>query len=440
MRRGSGGRPPRHARGRAVWFARLVPVAGLFLAAACATPVGVEPIPPATFQRAATADVLSAGAPSQFSDQILQRFNLRERFKREPEAALAELRSTLDTEGGENRLFALAELSYLHAEQAQARSHYLAAAIYAYAFLFRGEDQPGPDPLDPRTRIAADLYNRALTEGLTGPDRNAVVVAPGEYPIALRSPRDRHAGRRRPCGRAGDSRTSCRPPTSPSGGCEIATARPASAHPWWRGWLLWKMSQVHHRFIPPRLKVPVTVFLRLDARAGGHRSGELRGTLEVYTKDTATTTTVEGRTVPLEFEPSAALAYTLNDAPVWESEIRGFLYGNFLKSGWALYTLSPYRPGRVPVVLIHGTASSPARWADLVNELEADPRIAPRVQFWLFTYNTGQPVALFGGLAPRVVGEDRGGAGSPGHGPGPPADGPDRPQSGRTPREADGRR
>ena len=83
MRRGSGGRPPRRAR-RAFWFAWLVPVAGLFLAAACATPVGVEPIPPATFQRAATADVLSAGAPSQFSDQILQRFNLRERFKREP--------------------------------------------------------------------------------------------------------------------------------------------------------------------------------------------------------------------------------------------------------------------------------------------------------------------------------------------------------------------
>ena len=93
MRRGGGGRPPRCA----FWFARLVPVAGLFLAAACATPVGVEPIPPATFQRAATADVLSAGVPSQFSDQILQRFNLRERFKREPEAALAELRSTLDT-------------------------------------------------------------------------------------------------------------------------------------------------------------------------------------------------------------------------------------------------------------------------------------------------------------------------------------------------------
>ena len=85
--------------------------------------------------------------------------------------------------------------------------------------------------------------------------------------------------------------------------------------------------------------------------------------------------------------------------PVWESEIRGFLYGNFLKSGWALYALSPYRPGRVPVVLIHGTASSPARWADLVNELEADPRIASRVQFWLFAYNTGNPLLYSAGCS-----------------------------------------
>jgi pimeloyl-ACP methyl ester carboxylesterase len=52
----------------------------------------------------------------------------------------------------------------------------------------------------------------------------------------------------------------------------------------------------------------------------------------------------------------------------------------------------------VPVVLIHGTASSPARWADLVNELNADPRIAPRVQFWLFTYNTGNPILYSAGL------------------------------------------
>jgi len=56
--------------------------------------------------------------------------------------------------------------------------------------------------------------------------------------------------------------------------------------------------------------------------------------------------------------------------------------------------LNPYRPGRIPVVFVHGTASSPARWAEMVNELMGDPVIARRYQFWLFIYNTGNPVAI----------------------------------------------
>jgi pimeloyl-ACP methyl ester carboxylesterase len=56
--------------------------------------------------------------------------------------------------------------------------------------------------------------------------------------------------------------------------------------------------------------------------------------------------------------------------------------------------MHPYRPGRVPVVLVHGTASSPARWADIVNELQNDPKLRGRIQFWLFTYNTSNPILL----------------------------------------------
>jgi hypothetical protein len=45
-------------------------------------------------------------------------------------------------------------------------------------------------------------------------------------------------------------------------------------------------------------------------------------------------------------------------------------------------------------VLIHGTASSPARWAEIVNEVQNDPVLKGRVQFWLFTYNTSNPILL----------------------------------------------
>ena len=55
--------------------------------------------------------------------------------------------------------------------------------------------------------------------------------------------------------------------------------------------------------------------------------------------------------------------------------------------------LHPHKVGRIPVVLVHGTASSPARWAELINELENDPRFWENYEIWLFMYNTGNPIA-----------------------------------------------
>ena len=54
--------------------------------------------------------------------------------------------------------------------------------------------------------------------------------------------------------------------------------------------------------------------------------------------------------------------------------------------------MEPYRPGTIPVVLIHGTASSAGRWTDLINDLQNDPAIRDRFQFWLFMYDTGNPL------------------------------------------------
>jgi pimeloyl-ACP methyl ester carboxylesterase len=381
--------------------ARLTLLLGaVLLAAACATPVGVDPLPPQDFQRQVTANALSAGVPSGFSDQVLQRMNLRDRFREEPGAALSELHRSLDTEGGENRLFALAELSYLHAEQGGERSHYLASAVYAYAFLFSGD--PRPEQLDPRTRLAAEFYNRALTEGLATKDGQEVVLTAGV--------------RRLPFGQLDVDLPGGEPAWA---GHALRELRPA-AHIKVRGLrnryrragigapLVARLAPLEHappQFsrVPPSLQVPVTVFLRIDHVREGLATGQLRGAIEVYSMDTADKVEVDGRSVPLEFEPTAALAYTLDKSPVWDSEIGAFLRGSFLRGGGVLYAFSPYRPGRVPVVLIHGTASSPARWADLVNELEADPRIAPRVQLWFFGYNTGLPVLYSAGLLREML-------------------------------------
>ena len=393
--------PPGAARGRRGLRA-LLPVAGLFLAA-CATPVGVEPISPQDFERDLTASALSVSKPSRFSDQMLQRFNLTERFRKDPAGALAALQATLSTEGDANRLFALAELSYLHAEHSKARAYHFAAAVYAFAFLFPGEGQTPPDVLDPRARVAADLYNRAVTQAFMAPDGSEVIVAGGQIALPfgqlsvdLPGGAPMWAGRRLerflPASNVAIRGLRNRYRQAGLGAPLVASLGAAE-----------NIAPRYSR-VPPRLKVPVTIFLRFDDVREGITSGQLRASLELYTMDSDARIEVEGRPVPLEFEPSAALAYTLDNARIWDTEIRAFLRGDYLEDhGGALYTLTPYRPGHVPVVLIHGTASSPARWADLVNELNADPRIAPRVQFWLFTYNTGNPILYSAGLLHEVL-------------------------------------
>jgi pimeloyl-ACP methyl ester carboxylesterase len=57
-----------------------------------------------------------------------------------------------------------------------------------------------------------------------------------------------------------------------------------------------------------------------------------------------------------------------------------------------LSLLQPYRPGRIPVVLIHGLWSNPWSWARLIEELQADAALRDRYQFWTFGYSTGDPL------------------------------------------------
>jgi len=72
---------------------------------------------------------------------------------------------------------------------------------------------------------------------------------------------------------------------------------------------------------------------------------------------------------------------------------RTFLRGaGVIEERARLVSTRPYRPGLIPVVFVHGTASSAVRWAQLYNELDNDPRLHPRYQFWFFSYETGNPI------------------------------------------------
>ena len=157
-------------------------------------------------------------------------------------------------------------------------------------------------------------------------------------------------------------------------------------------------------------KVPVTALLRLEDVRASLASGRVRGRLEVYAADHASTVMVDGQAQPLEYDPTAALAYQLDKSPLYAMEIAAFLRAGVFaqqiprdRTQDGLFMLHPYSPGKIPLVLVHGTASSPARWADLVNEVENDRLLWDEYQIWLFLYNTGNPIGYSGGLLRRSI-------------------------------------
>ena len=79
--------------------------------------------------------------------------------------------------------------------------------------------------------------------------------------------------------------------------------------------------------IGPLTKVPVTALLRLEDARASLASGRVRGRLEVYAADQASTVTVDGQAQPLESDPTAALAYQLDKSPLYAIEIAAFLRG-----------------------------------------------------------------------------------------------------------------
>jgi pimeloyl-ACP methyl ester carboxylesterase len=142
------------------------------------------------------------------------------------------------------------------------------------------------------------------------------------------------------------------------------------------------------------LTVPVTAIMRLPRSRTALAWPPLEGRLELFVPDESEAVDIGGRSVPLETEPTAVLAYSLADSPIWGLEYRRLFEALQFGGGQQseLYATVPHRRGRIPVVLVHGTASSFGRWAEMYNRLNADPRLRSRYEFWFFSYDSGSPI------------------------------------------------
>ena len=385
MEIGLSSRPPRNrlANYGAVFVFIVLCISG------CATPVGVTRLDTQAADRQLNANILSSGKPSEYSTQILERTALSERFKHEPRTVLAELNSGLGQPDERDRLFALSELSFAYAEDSGNQTYYLASAAYAYAFLFPTNPQDSPDRYDPRLRLAVDFYNRGIALGLATKDGKEVDLSArqlnlpfGSLDLGVNSEGFSYGGNHlTKFVSLADLKVRGLRNTYRRAGIGAALSARVEALP----------NSPGSKWIPPNAKVPMTAFVRFEEPRRAMSTGRLQGTVELYDDDRTATIQISSYSVPLESDPSTALAYRLEGSPVWDFELAGFRRGDlsFLGVGESrdlngLFMLHPYHPNMIPLVLVHGTASSPARWAEMANELLGDPTIASHYQLWFF--------------------------------------------------------
>jgi pimeloyl-ACP methyl ester carboxylesterase len=370
---------------------------------ACSTPIGVKRVSAQQVHRSLTANVLSTGRASEGSTQILNRLELFELHRTDPDAALSALReSMLEKQDRTDLLSALAELEFLRARRlrrADARPHYLASAVYAYAFFALLSRSDLFVAVDPRFRLAADLYNRGLTSGLATDDGERVNLEPrtvslpfGSLVLEIDEDEFLWAGYRMgdfvPVAELEVRGLRNRYRRAGVGAPLAAALEPADL----------EKPPPGFRHIANDLRVAATATVGLSNVIEGLRGGVIHAQVQIHTLDEATSLQIGDERVPLEYEPTAALAFGLTESRPWDFEVRGFFSGDFGgEQAIGLRMLGPYDAKRIPIVLVHGTVSSRARWAEMINDLQADSAILARYQFWIFQYNSGNPITFSAG-------------------------------------------
>jgi len=392
--------PPHRPSGEATTRGILLCLLAI-LVAGCAAPFGVRRASPEAVHRSLTANVLSSGDLSNFSEIALHRHNLTEAYRDDPQATLQQIHQAL-REGrlGDDNLFVLAELSFHYAEHGGGKPYFLASAAYAYAYLFPDDQRHAPQPFDPRQRVAMDLYNRALTESFESADGERVEIAAGAYPLPFGKMEVSFDDRQLLWG---DRYLTYFYPAAeleiigfenryrnPGIGAPLAaaTAQLDTAHP-------------ATDFVGPNVRVPVTAFLRLPNPRQQIVNERLSAVMEIHSATGAKATTIGDEVVPLEQEPTAALALALSAARPWSQELGVFL-GRVLQAEMRpnFGIREPHRRRRIPLVFVHGTASNFSVWANMINDLDSDPLIREHFEVWIFGYDSGQPI-LYSGMQLR---------------------------------------
>jgi pimeloyl-ACP methyl ester carboxylesterase len=370
---------------------------------------------------AGTLDLLAPGGPKPTprTQQLIRRYNLQDELDGDRAGLLARLEDIQRREPNREHEYAMAELAYITAKQAEtmhrdrALEFYGTALIHAYRYLFSADPDLPLNTYDPQFRGASDLYNESL-EGVLRLVKREGEIRPGmsrtiktanqtcSFDVVMHSSgwQAEDVDRFEFVSDFQVKGLTNHYQTYGLGVPLIAVRRSHSA------------PDAAERFYPPSVCFPVTAFLRVDSRRNRDSESDSpepetkaarrpldadptapHFVLELYDSLDRQSIEVAGRTVPLEADLSTPLAYFLNQPQFQDAQLStlGLLRPGEAKKLQGLYMLEPFDPHKMPVVMVHGLWSSPITWMEMYNDLRSDPAVRENYQFWFYLYPTGQP-------------------------------------------------
>ncbi len=105
------------------------------------------------------------------------------------------------------------------------------------------------------------------------------------------------------------------------------------------------------------------------------------------------TVTMSGEKLPLAANFSAPLCY-YPDVNATLLGLMEALRPAKYTDRQGLFMLQPFDPTRIPVIYVHGLASTPYIWRDPINQIEEDPELRAKYQAIVYSYPTGNPAAF----------------------------------------------
>jgi len=371
--------------------------AALLLAGGCSTPtpVGVTWAGRNGAYAQVDCSVLNSFQFSSATAAVLHRYDLERMQERDPLGCLIRLHHIACQDTRRDTLFALSEIAFLlgkadcrleaDGRKLAAENFFAASAVYAYLYLMGPGEETAPDAFDRRFRMACDFFNRSL--GYIIVRRENIKINTDTFTLEL------------PVGSILIHR----------GGADSDFNLLLRAH---ENYVLADSYTVRGLSVRNRVAgigAPIvierekkvagelvvcsaaTAFLRVHGNLADMAKGAMSGNVEVYSAFTRESIEVEGCKIPLERDLTTQIAYSLNSPAYWKIDQMLFRLGEASVVP-GIYPSQPYKAGKIPILFVHGTMSSPVWWAEMWNTLMGDPLLREKCQFWFYLYDSAKPI------------------------------------------------